>query len=102
MGWFGLLVRHKAGRQKDLGSNLLWLSSLFKICGLWTLILLPTVNDTLKWLSSLPALMQNPTGGDSVVLGMVSLFPHFLGTQSPLGLCGVSAPLWRQLGIKQV
>ena len=65
-------------------------------------ILLPTVNDTLKWLSSLPALMQNPSGGDSVVLGMVSLFPHFLGTQSPLRLCEVSAPLWRQLGIKQV
>ena len=27
----------KAGKQKDLGSNPLWLSFLFKNCGLWTL-----------------------------------------------------------------
>ena len=27
------------------------------------------------WLSSLPVLMQNRSGGDSVVLGIVSLFP---------------------------
>ena len=34
---FGLTVRRWAGKQKDLGSNLLRLSFLFKGCGLWTL-----------------------------------------------------------------
>ena len=49
----------KAGKQKDLGSNLLRLSFLFKSSGLWTLVTLPlTINETLKWLSSLPVLMQ--------------------------------------------
>ena len=31
----GLAVRRKAGKQKDLGSIPLLLSSLFKSCGLW-------------------------------------------------------------------
>ena len=31
------------------------------------------VNETLRWLSSLPMLMQNHSGGDSAALGMVSL-----------------------------
>ena len=31
----GLALR-QAGKQRDLGSNLLWLSFLFKSCGLWT------------------------------------------------------------------
>ena len=34
---FGLAVRRLAGKQKDLGSNPLRLSFLFKSCGLWTL-----------------------------------------------------------------
>ena len=34
---FGLVVRQPAGKQKDYGSILLQLSSLFKSCGLWTL-----------------------------------------------------------------
>ena len=36
---FGLAVRRllEAGKQRDLGSNPLWLSVLFKNCGLWTL-----------------------------------------------------------------
>ena len=44
------------------------LSLLFKKCGLWTLSFdfAHTVNETLKWLTQLPTLMQNHTGGDSV------------------------------------
>ena len=40
----------------------------------------PTVNDTLEWLSLLPILMQNHSGGDcdGVVLCIVSLFPHLM------------------------
>ena len=34
---FGLAVRRYAGKQRDLGSNPLRLSFLFKSCGLWTL-----------------------------------------------------------------
>ena len=57
---FGLAVRRWAGKQSDLGSNLLQLSFLFKSCGLWTLScdLSLTINETLKRLSSLPILMQ--------------------------------------------
>ena len=57
---FGLVVRHQAGKQKDLGSNLLWLSFLFKGCGLWTLScdFVPHNYETSKWLSSLPTLMH--------------------------------------------
>ena len=33
--------------------------------------LFTTVNETLKWLSLLPTLMQNDSGDDSVALGMV-------------------------------
>ena len=57
---FGLAVRHKAGKQRDLGSNLLRLSFLFKGCGLWPLScdFVPHKYETLKWLSSLPTIMQ--------------------------------------------
>ena len=48
---FGLAVW-----QKDLGSNALRLSFLIKSCGLWTLSL--TINEALKWPSSLPILIQ--------------------------------------------
>ena len=34
---FGLAIRREAGKQRDLGSNPLRLSFLFKGCGLWTL-----------------------------------------------------------------
>ena len=34
---FGLVVRHQAGKQMDLGSIPLQLSSLFQSCGLWML-----------------------------------------------------------------
>ena len=33
---FGLTVRRQAGKQRNLGSNLLRLAFLFKSCGLWT------------------------------------------------------------------
>ena len=48
------------GKQRDLGSNLLRLSFLFKSCGLRTLScdFVPHDYETLKWLSSLPTLMQ--------------------------------------------
>ena len=48
---FGLAVRCQAGKQRDLGSNLLWLSFLFKICDLWTLsCAFVPLNETLKHL----------------------------------------------------
>ena len=50
-----------AGKQRDLGSNLLRLSLLFKICGLWTLSCDSVPHnyyETLKRLSSLPVIMQ--------------------------------------------
>ena len=57
---FGQAVRREAGKQRDLGSNLLQLpfSSNVVVCGhcLGTLSL--TINETLKWLSSLPTIMQ--------------------------------------------
>ena len=44
----------------------------------------------------LPIWMQNQSGDDSVVLKIVSFFPHLQGSLSqPL-------PLWRQLGVGQV
>ena len=45
------------------------LSYLFKNCGLWTLScdFAHTINETSKWLSQLPALVQNHSGGDSVL-----------------------------------
>ena len=44
------------------------LSFLFKNCGLWTLSCESafTINETLKWHTQLPALMQNHSGGDSI------------------------------------
>ena len=56
---FGLAVRPQAGKQKDLGSIPLRLAFLFRNCDLWSLVTLHlTINETLKWLSSLPILMQ--------------------------------------------
>ena len=50
----------KAGKQRDIGSDLLQLSFHFKGCSLWTLScdFVPHNYETLKWLSSLPTLMQ--------------------------------------------
>ena len=58
---FGLAVRRQAGKQKDLGSTPLRLSFLFKevvVCGHCLVTLSLTINGTLKWLPSLPILMQ--------------------------------------------
>ena len=57
---FGPAVRHKASKQKDLGSIPLRLSFLFRavVCGHYLVALFITIQKTLKWLSSLPILMQ--------------------------------------------
>ena len=56
---------------------------------------LVTLMVLLKWLSSLPVVTQK-SGGESAVLGVISLFPHLLRSlTSP-------EPLQRQLGVKQV
>ena len=60
MSQFGLAVRRQAGKRRDLSSNPLQLSFFFKGCGLWTpsCDFVPHNYETLKWLSSLPTLMQ--------------------------------------------
>ena len=58
---FGPAVRRKIGKQKGVGSIPLRLSFLFKkvvVCGHCLVTLPLTINETLKWLSSLPILMQ--------------------------------------------
>ena len=58
------------GRSADgLCFHPLGLSFLLKTGGLWTLScdFAHTINETFKWLTQLPALMQNHSGGDSVV-----------------------------------
>ena len=60
---FGLAVRSKASKRRDLGSNPLRLSFLLKSCGLWTLFcdFVPhNQNETFKWLTSLHILMLKP------------------------------------------
>ena len=50
---FGLAVRREAGKQRDLGSNLLRLSFLYNSCGLWILTydFVPHNYEILKWLT---------------------------------------------------
>ena len=51
----------EAGKQRDLGLNPLRLSFLFEkvvFCGNCLVTLFLTINETLKWLSALPTLMQ--------------------------------------------
>ena len=48
----------QAGKQKDLGSNPLQLSFLFRNCGHCLVTLSLTTNETLKRLLSLPLFMQ--------------------------------------------
>ena len=66
----GLAVRRQAGNQKDLGAIRFGspFSSKNNNCGLWTLScdFAHTIHETLKWLTQLPTLMQNHSGGDSV------------------------------------
>ena len=65
-------------------SNLLRLSFLFKSCGLWTLscAFVPHNYETLKWLSSLPTLMQESSGGDNAAIGIMVV--RFLWTLSTM------------------
>ena len=63
--WPGELVwpsgKALAGKQRDVGSNPFRLSFLFKgvvVCGHCLLTSSLTINETLKWLSPLPILMQ--------------------------------------------
>ena len=64
----GLAVRRLAGKQKDLGTIRFGSPFSSKKCGLWTLSceFAHTINETLKWLTQLPTLMQNHSGGDGV------------------------------------
>ena len=58
---FGPAVRRQDIKQKDLGSIQLRLSFLFKkvvVCGHYLVTLSLTINQTVKWFSSLPILMQ--------------------------------------------
>ena len=74
---FGLAVRRSAGKQRDLGSNPLRLSFLFKkvvVCGHCLVTLSLTINETLKWLSSLPILLQWWQYSDRYI---ISPFPPF-------------------------
>ena len=99
MSRFGRAIRPSgAGMQEDLGSIPLRLFSLFKRCGLWTLSLwlCPSqlMKHYLKWLSSLPILMQESFWW----------WQHSVRYSLPLPLRSWSppVPLRKQLGLKQV
>ena len=99
MSRFGQATRPSgAGMQEDLGSIPLRLFSLFKRCGLWTLSLwlCPSqlMKHYLKWLSSLPILMQESFWW----------WYHNVKYSLPLPLKFRSPPvsLRKQLGVKQV
>ena len=69
----------RVSNQKDLGSNPLRLFFLFTSCGLWTLSydFVPHNYETLKWLSSLPTLMQKSFWwGQCSNRYIISLSPH--------------------------
>ena len=64
MSWFGQVLR-----EKDLGKILLWLSFLLEkvvVCGHCLVTLPLAINETLKWLSSVP--IRSHCGGDGVVI----------------------------------
>ena len=74
---FGPAVRLWAGKQKGLGSIPLRLSFLFKkvvVCGHCLVTLSITINETLKWLSSLPILMPESLWR-TVLTGIVRQLP---------------------------
>ena len=80
------------GPRFDSASALLFLQKV-EVCGYCLVTLSLTINKTLKQLSLLPLLMQNHSGGDSVALGIVSIFSQLLGSRSPPG---------RQIGAEPV
>ena len=61
--------------------------------------LLPAVTES--WLTSLPTLVQNDSGGDSVVLDIASPSPS-PSTPHPWFSIPTSTSLRRQLGVEQV
>ena len=64
----GPALRHYARMQKDQGSIRFGSPFSSKNCGSWTQScdFVHTVNETIKCLPQLPALMQSHSGGDSV------------------------------------
>ena len=91
----GTAVRHSAGKQKGLGLILLRLSLPFKkvvVNGHCLVTLSLTINETLKWLSLLPILMQESFWWRQCSDGsIISLFPHlytpFSGSLISLVVC---------------
>ena len=91
---FRLAVRDQAGKQNGLGSIPLWLSLLFTkviVCGQCLVTLSLTINETLKWLSSLPTLMQKSFWwwecSNRYIISLSLLIPN-----KPDGFCGRKAP----------
>ena len=93
------------GWKAELGPRFdsLRLSFLFKNCGLWTLScdFGQTINEILKWLTQLPTLTQNHSGGNSVArVGVRYKIPDPPTSPSLIslnGFCGRKAPcflLW--------
>ena len=72
------------------------LSPKVVVCGHCLATLSLTINETLKWLSQLLILMQEPFWWWRVALGIASLFPNLLGSLSP------PISLKRQLKVNQV
>ena len=74
----GLAVRRYAGKQKDLGSIPIRLSSLQRVWPLGTVfVTLPlTTDETLKWLSSLPVLMKQSLWWRQPVARSTIVSPH--------------------------
>ena len=71
----GLAVRHSADKQPDISLSPLWLFS-FKMCLQTVLQICPSqFKETLKWLTPLPILTQNPSCGYSVGMVNVPLRP---------------------------
>ena len=73
MSRFGLAVRRQSGKQRDLGSIPLRLSSLFKSCGLWTpsCDFVPHNSENIKMaLIAAHLNARNHSGGDSVAIGI--------------------------------
>ena len=101
---FGLAVKRQAGKQKGLGSIPLRLSFLFKmfarICGHCLVTLSLTVNETLKWLSSLPILMQESFRRWQCSDRYISLPPSSPVPNKPCGFCGRKTPWKKKTEVK--
>ena len=77
--WLGIAVRRQIGKQKDLAVRIRFgspLSSEVVVCGHCLETLSLTINETLKWLSSLGS--RSHSDGASAALAIVSFLPHLL------------------------